>query len=258
MATLPVLTLVTHVYNAQAMVDVQLARWRAYSPALRLRLAFVIVDDCSATPLVADAQGLNLRLLRVNDDIAWNMPGCRNLLATQASTDWLLYFDIDNAASEASIQMLADALPRLDADRLHVFRRTENGADVDPHINTFLISRRGFFAAGGYDEDFCGHYGFEDVVFRNMWRKHVGDELMFTNIAFEQLGHRTTGLNRDTTRNQALAQYKLALGLPKPKGMLRFHWEELQPPSGAASADAERSEHSDQSEHSKRSAEALA
>jgi hypothetical protein len=222
----PVLTLVTHVYNAQAMVDQQLARWRSFSPALRERLAFVIVDDCSSTPLTVDANGLNLRLLRVTDDIAWNMPGCRNLLATVAETDWLLFFDIDNTTAEAHIALLADALPRLDATQLHVFRRIEGGVDVEPHINTFLISRRGFFAAGGYDEDFCGHYGFEDVVFRNMWRKHVGGELMFTNIAFEQLGHRTAGLDRDTTRNQALAQYRLALGLPKPKGMLRFNWAE--------------------------------
>ena len=120
------------------------------------------------------------------------------------------------------------ALPRLDASRLYVFRRTMNGEEVDPHINSFLISRRGFFKAGGYDEDFCGHYGFEDVLFRSMWRQHVGGEVLLTDIALEQMNLRTSGLNRDTSRNQALIQAKAAAGMPKPKGVLRFAWEEAE------------------------------
>ena len=222
------LTLITHVYNGQPMLDAQLARWRSWSPALTRRLEFLVIDDCSDTPLAAPAQGLNLRLLRVADDIAWNMPGCRNLAAVQARSDWLLYFDVDQFTAEANIAVILNAQARLSAQRLYVFRRRVDGVDAEPHINTFLISRSGFFRAGGYDEDFSGHYGFEDVVFRNMWRRYVGDEVLLTNISVEQMGEPTRGLNRDTQRNQALAQYKLALGLPKPRGCLRFLWDEVQ------------------------------
>lgn len=229
---MPDLTLITHVYNGQAMLDEQLARWRAYSGALAARLEFLVIDDCSDPPLVAEPGALDLRLLRVTDDIAWNMPGCRNLGAVQARSDWLLYFDVDQFTAEANILMMANALPRLDPKRLYVFRRIVDGVDAEPHINTFLISRRGFFRAGGYDEDFAGHYGFEDVVFRNMWRRHVGDEVLLTNIAFDQGGRPTTGLDRDTLRNQALAQYKMALGFPKPRGLVRFQWQEVA--AGAA------------------------
>jgi len=225
-AQAPKLTLITHVYNAQGPVDLQLARWRAYDPALLAQLEFIVIDDCSDTPLAVDAAGLNLRLLRVEDDIAWNMPGCRNLGAVQAAAPWLLYFDVDNVTAEASIAMLVNALPRLDPQRLYVFRRTQDGQDLEPHINTYLVTRRGFFAAGGYDEDFCGHYGYEDVLFRNMWRRHVGGETLLTDIAFEQLGFRTAGLDRDTTRNERLVQARAAAGFPKPRGMLRFAWTE--------------------------------
>lgn len=221
------LTLITHVYNGQAMLDEQLARWRGYAPELRARLEFLVIDDFSDTPLKAPAQGLNLRLLRVTDDIAWNMPGCRNLAAIQARSDWMLYFDVDQFTAESNIRMMVDALPRMNPQRLYVFRRIVDGVDAEPHINTFLISRQGFFRAGGYDEDFSGHYGFEDVVFRNMWRRYVGDEVLLTNIAFDQGGRPTTGLNRDTVRNQALAQYKMALGFPKPRGCVRFQWDEV-------------------------------
>ncbi len=221
------LTLITHVYNAQQPVDKQLALWRQFSPALLARLKFLVIDDHSDAPLQVDKNGLDLRLVRVDDDIDWNMPGCRNLAATLAETDWMLFFDVDNVASEASLQKIVDALARLDRNRLHVFRRTENGVDVEPHINSFLITRQGFFKAGGYDEDFSGHYGFEDVAFRMMWRKHVGTEVLLTDIAFEQIAFRTSGLDRDLARNQALIQQRAAAGMPKPKGMLRFAWGEV-------------------------------
>ncbi len=221
------LTLITHVYNAQQPVARQLALWQQFSPALRARLKFLVIDDHSDVPLQIDKAGLDLRLVRVDDDIDWNMPGCRNLAATLAQTEWMLFFDIDNVASEASLLKIANALPQLDNKRLHVFRRTENGADVEPHINSFLISRQGFFKAGGYDEDFCGHYGFEDVLFRMMWRKHVGSEVLLTDIAFEQIAFRTSGLDRDLRRNQLLIAQRAAAGLPKPKGMLRFAWGEV-------------------------------
>lgn len=224
------LTLITHVYNAQQPVARQLALWQQFDPALLARLKFLVIDDHSDAPLTVEPGPLDLRLVRVDDDIDWNMPGCRNLAATLCSTEWMLYFDIDNVASAASLRKIVDALPRLDARRLHVFRRTQDGADVEPHINSFLITRQGFWRAGGYDEDFSGHYGFEDVLFRMMWRKHVGTEVLLTDIAFEQMSFRTAGLDRDTTRNQALIQQRAAAGMPKPRGMLRFAWHEVETP----------------------------
>jgi len=228
------LTLITHVYNAQGPVDRQLALWRQFSPALQSRLKFLVIDDHSDVPLTVDCGPLDLRLLRVDDDIDWNMPGCRNLAATVAETPWMLYFDVDNVVSEASLMKIVDALPRLDPKRLHVFRRVENGVDVEPHINSFLITRQGFFATGGYDEDFSGHYGFEDVLFRMMWRKHVGTEVLLTDIAFEQIAFRTSGLNRDTTRNQALIQHRAAAGMPKARGLIRFTWHEVDTAAAAS------------------------
>ena len=60
-----------------------------------------------------------------------------------------------------------------------------------------------------------------------MWRKHVGTEVLLTDIAFEQIAFRTSGLDRDLQRNQALIAQRAAAGLPKPKGMLRFAWDEV-------------------------------
>jgi len=225
------LTIITHVYNAQAGLDHQIALWRQLDAELRARLEFVVIDDFSDPPLTVDRSAelpaLNLRLLRVQDDIDWNMPGCRNLAAVQARSDWLLFFDIDNVLSPEDMAKVVVALPRLDRTLRYVFRRTLDGQEVEPHLNSFLVSRWGFLRAGGYDEDFCGHYGYEDVLFRNMWRKHVGSEVLLTDVAFDQLGWKTAGLDRDPSRNQTLLHTLAAQGFPKPKGMLRFAWAEV-------------------------------
>lgn len=222
------LSLITHVYNAQAAVDRQVAGWQALPAELRAGLEFIVIDDHSDTPLTVDRGDLNLRLFRVDDDIDWNMPGCRNLAALQSDSPWLLYFDVDNLLAPADLARLLGALHQLQANTLYVFRRIFQGQELEPHINSFLIRRQGFFRTGGYDEDFAGHYGFEDVLFRQLWRAQVGPEVLLTNIAFEQMDLATTGMNRDTTRNQALIQFKLATGLPKARNLVRFGWTEVR------------------------------
>lgn len=221
------LSLITHVYNAQAAVDRQVAGWRQLPAELRAELEFIVVDDFSDQPLTVDRGDLNLRLFRVDDDIPWNMPGCRNLAALQSDSPWLLYFDVDNVLAPADLARLLGVLGRLNPRTLYVFRRIFQGQELEPHINSFLIRRQGFFRTGGYDEDFSGHYGFEDVLFRQLWRQQVGPEVLLTDMAFEQMELQTQGMSRDTRRNQALIQYKAALGWPKAKSLVRFGWTEV-------------------------------
>ncbi len=225
---IPRITIITHVYNAQAGIDLQSSFWRAYPPHIRDQLEFIVIDDYSDTPLVVDREGLNLRLLRVDDDIDWNMAGCRNLAAVHAASPWLLYFDCDNIASQEHLAALLASLDRLDPRKLYVFGRSEEGRIVEPHINSFLLSRSGFFAIGGYDEDFAGHYGYEDVLFRNLWRRNMDGEVLLTDIVFTQMGWRTETLNRDLERNKKLIERKAIEGFRKPVGLIRFSWHEVK------------------------------
>jgi hypothetical protein len=223
----PKLTIITHVYNAQAGIDMQTQVWRSYPDEVRKQLEFIVIDDFSDPPLKVDRNDLNLRLLRVDDDIDWNMAGCRNLAAIHAASPWLLYFDCDNIASAANLTALLGGLQLLDPRKLYVFGRAENGQIVEPHINSFLLARTSFFAVGGYDEDFVGHYGYEDVLFRNLWRRSMDGEVLLTDIVFKQMGWRTETLNRDLERNKALIEQKALQGFRKPVGLVRFNWHEV-------------------------------
>jgi len=227
----PDLTVITHVYNAQAAVDHHLGLWKQLPREVSARIEFIVVDDCSDTPLDIDPGHLDVRLFRVIDDIAWNMPGCKNLAAVQARSDWLLFFDVDNVIEPDGFARLIAGLPQLDASTLYRFRRIHDGREVDSHINTLLMSRRGFLRAGMIDEDFAGHYGYEDVHFHMVWHHRIGSSVLLTNVMFHQQSTRTSGLDRDTSRNQALGTAKIyERDYENSPGKLRFRWEERDLP----------------------------
>lgn len=221
------LSIITHFYDSNDGIGNQIRHWKGFDPGLLEQIEFILIDDFSPGPPQIAKEHLNLRLFRVTDDIDWNMPGCRNLGAVQAQSDWCLFFDIDNIVDEKGLSLIVQSLPMLDRSTLYRFRRIHDGREVDSHINSFLISRWGFFKAGAYDEDFAGHYGFEDVHFHNMWRKHVGSQVLLTDIVFQQLHYRTSGLDRDLERNQALIKSKVEAGCVGSVGKLRFAWLEV-------------------------------
>ena len=227
----PLLSIVVNAYQAQPALDRQLALWRGYPDALRQVVEFVVVDDGSAPALqiTADAPSaarpLNITLARIQQDIAWNMPGARNLGALLARGPWLLFHDVDHFLPVQSLQLLLQHRAALGAATLYRFARIEDGVAINSHINSFLCSRSAFWRAGGYDEDFAGHYGHEDACLLSAWQSRVGGLLLLNNVWLEvnpRLG--TTGLDRDTTRNSALLRQKAAAGHPVARSRLRFDW----------------------------------
>lgn len=223
------ISIVINAYNAQAALDRQLAHWAAYPPAVLRALEVVIVDDGSAEPLRVQPQqlppGLRFSLARVEQDIAWNMPGARNLGALLAQGRWLLLHDIDHFLGGEAMALLVANRGALATKTLYNFQRVENGELINPPVNCFLCSRDGFWTAGGYDEDFAGHYGHEDSFFLNTWRSRVGDMLMLTDLRWEvQPRFMTQHLDRDTARNTALYRQKMAQPGPLARQRLRFPW----------------------------------
>ena len=96
--------------------------------------------------------------------------------------------------------------------------------------STFLTHLPTFRDNGMYDEDFTGHYGYEDLYLPRVWEKNGGELTLFSDtIYFEDLGFSTQNLSRDLTRNNALAQFKLATGTKNSASLLRFEWHRLKP-----------------------------
>lgn len=228
---MPKLSIISHYYNHPQMVQDQIAYWESLPDSFLSQVEFVLIDDCSEkTPLIS-ATKLNLRVYRVITDVPWNQGGARNLGAFNATGDWALYFDIDQKFYVEPMVAVLDCLDRLDTMAMYYFRIKELiditvNKSLANHPNTFLVNLPKFKELAMYDEDFCGHYGYEDLYMPQVWEKHGGKRVLFgETIFFEDMGFGTTNLNRDLSRNLALAQYKMATGTKKPSGILRFEWE---------------------------------
>lgn len=219
------LALLTHVYNSPEAAQGQVDAWATLTHQQTEALEFIIVDDCSDEPLSLRSYNLPLRLFRITTDIPWNMAGAKNLLLSKSTAEWLLFFDVDNRPTPTDIAGLSQALTQLDRQTVYMFPWKNGQPGVESHINTFLVHREVVQSAGGFDEDFCGHYGYEDVYFHYVLQRLGHNRVILANVPFEQGSARTEGLSRDSERNKALATRKYNAN-ERPGPALRFQWIE--------------------------------
>lgn len=158
------LSYVTHFYCEKSLrvVDEVFDAYRNLPSELTDQIEFIVVDDGS--PLQwTPPDGLNLRLVKIQDNIPWNLAAARNIGITLARSDAVFVTDIDHRVPEKTLRYLVHRGVR----RRHLVRfyRKREGTLLNPHASTFLLSRSRFLELHGYDEEFCGHYGYEETMF---------------------------------------------------------------------------------------------
>jgi hypothetical protein len=123
----------------------------------------VIVDDHSPEPL-EPIEGIDI--YRIDDDINWNQGGARNLGAS-VSEGWLVFADMDYLITRKT----ADKIINMVRERDYMYPLGRRNKGVPQAL--FVIHKDDFERIGGYDEDFSGRYGYEDVLFNTQARHHV-------------------------------------------------------------------------------------
>lgn len=230
------LSVISHYYNHPQMVLDQIAYWESLPDSFLSQVEFILVDDCSEQQPILLATKLNLKVFRVVTDIPWNQAGARNLGAFNASGEWALYFDIDQKFYVEPMSNVVANLDRLDTMAMY-YLHIKDLIDITVnkpllyHPNSFLVNLAKFKQLAMYDEDFAGYYGYEDLYMPQVWEKHGGKRVLLNDaVYFEDKGFGTTNLNRDLSRNYALAQQKLLAGTKNSPGILRFEWEGIDIP----------------------------
>lgn len=223
-----ILTLIYPFYNSQDALNRQIDAWKNYPEKIRKQVRFVLVDDYSDSPVDFHIDfAINLTCLRVIDDIDWNQPGAKNLGFKFVLSPWAFFSDIDHVLKAEMCERLIDLNKQKGI--VYFFQRyNDEGDAARPHPNSFLIHKDDFKTAGGYDEDFCGHYGYDDLIFNEvLQRQYTLKTLDNVSLITSRLYHTST-LDRDTRHNRKLFKKKrvqLFKGKYFNQNSLRFNWE---------------------------------
>ena len=227
------LSIVSHYYNHPQMVENQVAYWDSLPANLLEKIEFILIDDCSEDRPKIAFERADIKLFRVISDIAWNQSGCRNLGSFVATSEWALFADIDQRFVPWPIDNLIQNLPLLNKSLMYHMKIKElinilSGNSLEFAPSTFLVHLPTYKVLGRYDEDFAGHYGYEDLYAQRVWECNGGKRTLLNNtVYFEDLGFGTTTLDRDISRNDILSQQKLIDGCNNAPTILRFEWEQV-------------------------------
>ncbi len=203
---------------AYSTVEFVMAHVAACLASSRKPDEIIVVDDHSPhTGLVdalrrqrAQANGAALLYARVGRSIDWNQPGARNLGVWISTGDLLSFEDVDHLPDplyyEAALAILTAPNPVAFRAARDIVDKAGTLHQLKPPMGVFVCKRWAFCAAGGWDEDFSGHYGHDDSIMHERLARQgeiiIGEKpLLHVNDA---AGTRAPHLQRDVNHNTRL------------------------------------------------------
>ena len=199
--------------NFDSLINL-LKQYSKFDKGVLEKIEFVIIDDGSTIELtIPENIVLNYQLIRIIDDIHWNIGGARNLGVVYAHSSKIIITDSDHFFPE---NIIVDILKsKTPSNTLYKFKRTQFGKRINSHTNTFYTSKQVFFSSLGYDEEFSGHYGLEDIYFVGLQKKVGNNIRYFTRLktieSISELTINNHSLIRDSTYNQKIYDEKLKI-----------------------------------------------
>jgi len=202
------LSIIYSQYNSQKMLDYTLDVYRTY---LCLNdIEFLMVDDGSDPPLTVNGKGFNLQHLRIHKDIPWNQGGAKNLGTMHANADWLLYLDADRIAPIETLDWL---MTNAESGKFYIFAQKDHDGTLrgtKKPFGVFAAEKKEMMRVKGFDERFCGEYGYEDLQLSKKLKVHqiqktkLNDIYLVAYDKHESLDGKVKYLSRDLARNKEL------------------------------------------------------
>lgn len=227
-------TVIQPYYNHQITFKHQLRNWTKLTKRFGHRVQYIVIDDGSPDfPIWKPDVDFDLRVFRIVDDIPWNTVGAANLGFHQAKYDWVMHLDMDYMFLESTLQYMLNI--ELDPETMYqpfVHYQTYRYFKVrPPHCNSYLLHKSMFEKAGGYDEDFAGHWGGGDSFFLHRLKE---EGIKIKTIREWQIKFlhnirdaRVKNVNRKAEPNNRLFEDKVAGRKRQNSHHLNFTWREL-------------------------------
>lgn len=176
------ITLVYSYYENPKMFALQQKYWSDYRAEDKGKLEIIVTDDCSSKHPVhltdISDTGISTSVYRIDTKVNWNWLQARNIGAKYAKGNWLVLTDMDHVISAKHINRLLRKIKHLDPNMVYQFGR-KMAPDYLPykfHNDSFFLTKKLFWKAGGYDECYAGLYGTSGLFRRRLFDNAAGHE----------------------------------------------------------------------------------
>ena len=216
------------------MLRRHIEEWKYYPEKINI----ILIDDGSrykASFIIKKADiKANIKVYRVLKDKKWNQTGARNLGFKVCDNDFCLATDIDHLLPTEEVKHFLDTEYKKGNYYKPIRKRpeyTELRPSKKRHTNTFIIHKEDYWEAGGYDEDFAGHYG-SDTAFLNILDSKYNLKLIerpyLLMFSPSHIQDANTDLGRHDSKYSSFKVPELQKKLKstyKAKNPIRFEWE---------------------------------
>jgi len=234
------ITICLAMYNQDKMVlEEHLKRWNNYPEEIKCKFSILLVDDGCKIPVETylkdmDYKNLDLKLLRVHEDMFCNIAGVRNLGAKVCKTPWMVILDADTIINtQLAKNMIHLAEKNINSKNAYTFNRIVIGnpkhkKNNTPHPAVCLIRVEDYWDIGGCEEDLVGNYGYTDPSFWHKAetftkvKKHV-----CSNLFLEYMDEGEAPIKRDTKKNEKLFKKRI-ISKEWSTDYVRFEWSEVK------------------------------
>lgn len=211
--TLNNISVIIPVYKNDKALDWVLSTYSSYH--YQPDEVIVVLDGCESELNFYNYDLPMLNVLQIAKDIPWNQPQAKNIGAQWATVTckWLFFNDVDHVLDE----IFFEEPPPFFGEMIRMLRKIKGTEEYNISPGCFLVRRWAHNKIFGFDERFCGNYGYDDnhymVKFKKMgYRSGVA----VSGIVNPEFG---TDVERDTNHNKALYEsikYEVTLAHHNP------------------------------------------
>ena len=165
------LTIVTTYFNQEEWLKTLIIYWNKYYEKFVNDIDIIIVDDYSSSPAfpIVKKNYLydNISVIRITEDLKFNLCGARNVGVYETKTDNMLMVDLDNLVCSDLIEEIF-SWNYIEYDFYYRFFNERSKIDMVNNLryqkssNSFLLKKDLYTTVGGYPEELNGYYGYED------------------------------------------------------------------------------------------------
>tara|TARA_R100000734_G_C3316114_1_gene108470 strand:- start:463 stop:1164 length:702 start_codon:yes stop_codon:yes gene_type:complete len=221
-------------YNQNEILIDQINSWKSWRKEIRDQYSFCIIDDGSEVPATEvlkdeDLSELDLTILRVKEDLKWNIAGVRNLSAQECLTEWMMILDMDCFVPQETAEGMLQ-LSNFGGHNAYKFTRRVNTnpnhpKHGDPHPAICIIRKEDYWNVGGCEEDLVGQYGYTDPSF--WWRSQGKINISITRLPLDYIDEaEVIDFEKFNHPNRDLFEEKKRTG-NWSTDFVRFDWEKV-------------------------------